>query len=159
LFFLALCCALQTSRAQTLQGELQARYREFSRAIQRHDLKFLEEYLSPTFTGHLPNGQVVDRAASLKAFGDLMSDAQSIKWIFDLTDLKLTSRGVQVRAAGWLTGTGVGEDKKKHRVEVRGLTIDTWVLQGTRWVLERLDMLKLEGTIDGQAAPVPGVAP
>lgn len=151
--------ATQISWAQTIQDDLRARYRAFDRAIQRHDIKFLNSYLSTGFTANLPNGETPDREATLKGFGDLMNATQSTNWTFKLSDQRVTSRGVTVKAEGLLIAKAIGPDKKKHRIELRGVTEDTWIVQGSTWVLDHVNFLHLQGTIDGIPAPIPGIAP
>ena len=153
---LALC--IQTCFAQTLKRDLQARYRGFERAIQTHDTKFLNAYLSPTFTASLPNGQTVNRDDTLKAFNDFMSAVNHVSWTFDLSNETIVPRGVTVTAKGHTTGTAIGPDKKRHHIDLKGETEDTWVLQGNTWVLDHVSFRKLNGTVDGRPAPIPGLS-
>ena len=152
-----LAISFQTSWGQTLQDDLQSRYRSFNRAIQRRDTHFFETYLSPTFTADLPNQTSADRASSIKGFTDLMNAVQSSDWTFKLSDMSVASRGVEVTANGHLTAAAIGPDKKKHRLDLRGVTRDRWVLQNNTWMLDHVTFLKLNGTIDGKSAPVPGL--
>jgi len=151
--------AMGVASAQTLQSVLESRYKEFAHAIERKDTKFFDGYLSPTFSADLPNSQPANRDAAIKAFSDLMSAVRTTSWTFRLSDLAIVPRGVTVKADGHLTGIAVGPDKKKHHVDLRGLTHDTWVLQGNVWMLDHVTFLSLNGTIDGKPAPIPGLAP
>jgi ketosteroid isomerase-like protein len=159
LFSAALCLTLSSlSWSQTLQNEIEARYRGFNHALQHRDAKFLNGYLSPDFTVELPMGKSADREGSIKGFTDLMNQAKTIDWTFKLSQMAVVSRGVSVMADGHMSATAIGPDKKKHRLDLHGLTEDTWILQGDTWLLDHVKFLKLDGLIDGKPAPIPGVS-
>ena len=158
LVFLTLCiAAIQFATAQTLREDLAGRYRAFARAMQRNDMAFLNTYLSPTFTVDLPNNQTGHRDDAIKGFGDLRKAVTSLDWTFKLSKETIAPNGVTVIADGHMTATAIGPDKKKHHVDLKGQTEDRWILQDNIWMLDHVHFLKLEGTIDGKPAPIPGL--
>jgi len=143
--------------AQTLRDDLAARYREFNRAMQRRDMQFLNTYLSPTFTVDLPTGEKRGKDDAIKGFSDLRNAVRSLNWTFKLFNESVGASGVTVIADGHLVADAIGPDKKKHRLDLKGQTEDRWVLLGNVWMLDHVRFLKLQGTIDGKPAPIPGI--
>ena len=144
----------------TLQATLQKHYDAYSHAVSAKDTKFVEGYFTPGYTVTLPTHEVKTRDDVLKAINDLYGKGSKLKWTFKVGELHIVGDGVMAMVPSHLSARMVGDDKKKHQVEIDGVNQDIWSQVGTDWVLKRTEIVSLKLKVDGKSVePPPGVFP
>src|SRR2546423_547802 len=145
-----------------LHSAILGRYKQFTRALQRKDPKFLETYFASDFSAALPNGQAANRDDAIKGLTDLINGAKNLQWTWKVSEPSVGSRGAVVITDGLMKGR-VMANNAWHKVEIAGRTEDVWSMGDHDWQLRSVRWISVSVKADGKIVPAPpgifGTAP
>jgi ketosteroid isomerase-like protein len=153
---LATAALLTTANAQsTLKEVIQNHYNAFSDAVSSKDAKFFESYFQPGVTVTFPNHEIKNRDDILKGISDLLKNGSRLRWTNKVGELHMAADGVLVQVQSHFSGRMKGDDKKNHRLDIDGINADTWTQDNNKWVLKRIEIVRMSLKVDGKPMTLP----